>query len=184
MTEQSEIVAPLDAYATAKPDEPTFTLQGGDPFAAPLVSLWAQLARIAAIPEGSQRQADEAVFTGIQAARTLRKTVSESEREELLKRATLAEEVSWNMDAYRKRQATDAEPETSGEKLSVDERLDLYDLRNFAAGRLNNAVSELAEIYERLQTAGFEDEDFFNALRSSRVALQGASRRVRVQRGA
>jgi hypothetical protein len=40
-----EVVAPLDAYATAKPDEPTFTLQGGDPLAGPLVRAWAFLAR-------------------------------------------------------------------------------------------------------------------------------------------
>jgi hypothetical protein len=44
-TEEAEVVAPLDAYATAKPDEPTFTLQGGDPLAGPLVRTWAFLAR-------------------------------------------------------------------------------------------------------------------------------------------
>lgn len=180
MTDQSEIVAPLDAYATAKPDEPTWTVQGGDPLGAPLLRLWSQLARIMCGQiSPTSFDPNEAVNAALET-----ELPNVAEQDELLKRATLTEEISWDMDAYRKGQATDAEPETSGEKLSVDERLDLYDLRNFAASRLNNAVGELTEIYDRLQAAGFEDADVFNALRSSRLALASASKRVRVQRGA
>ena len=36
---------PLDGLLTAKPGEPIFTLQGGDPLAAPLVREWARQAR-------------------------------------------------------------------------------------------------------------------------------------------
>jgi hypothetical protein len=96
MTE--EVVAPLDAYATAKPDEPVFTLQGGDPLAAPLVRLWAQLARLRT---GLGKGLWPPSFTDAENA-VLNHDVSHDEKESanLLLRATAAEEVSWAMDAY------------------------------------------------------------------------------------
>lgn len=142
-----ETVAPLDAYQTAKPKEPTFTLQGGDPSAWALVETWAWLARYRA--GGPFTLADElgeylksAVFDYC--------SEPDSEREELLLRATEAERVSWQMKAYLKGQFG-AEPETSSENsLPVEARLELFELRTLVASRISNMFSELNEIIERL----------------------------------
>ena len=157
-----EIVAPLDAYATAKPDEPTFTLQGGDPLAAPLVRIWAQAARVRA---------------GALKSDTINYTLSldgigesiehdEKERDNLLVRATAAEEVSWSMDEYRKHgHATDKPTEAKDTHLDELQRIDLHDLRVRIASRLSNFRCELVEMRQALIKAGFTDYlgDFLNA---------------------
>lgn len=48
-----------DAIATAKPDEPLFPLQGGDPFAPPAISRWVELARAAAFAEPDPAKAEK-----------------------------------------------------------------------------------------------------------------------------
>lgn len=163
---ETEAVAPLDAYATAKPDEPTFTLQGGDPLAAPLVRLWALFAREAAgVPDPDLR--DLINSTKIERVST------ERERQELLKRATLAEEVSWNMDAYLKGQlGASEEGEISGEKLSVDDRLDLFDVRVRAAVEIANMIAVSKELHETLKAKNFEDNLAYAYLKSIFSMLQ------------
>jgi hypothetical protein len=138
----------LDAHQTAKPDEPTFTLQGGDPAAAPLVRLWAQMARqrCGLLPDCQIE------------ANVLPPPENDHEREELLKRATLAEELSWDMDSYQKGTGAE-EAEISSENPAIDERLDLFDLRRFSASRISGMFSELQEIHDRLEAAGFEDNE-------------------------
>lgn len=148
---------PLDAYPTAKPGESTFTLQGGDPLAAPLVRLWAQLARIQAGVKYSF-VVNEDVLSIAQRATP----ETDAEKEELLLRATSAEELSWDMDNYRAGRRE--EPETASENLPVPERIDLFDLRTFAASRVSNAIAELKEIAERLKAAGFENRAAFDFL--------------------
>src|SRR3982750_1163012 len=92
-------IAPLDAYVTAKPNEPTWTVQGGDPLGGPLLRIWAVFARIQAgvIPE----QGTEFVYEQILKAANNNPPENERERDELLIRATKTEEVSWSMDTYR-----------------------------------------------------------------------------------
>lgn len=90
---------PFDGFESLKPGEPVFPLQGGDPLSAPLVQLWASCARVRA---GSGTPdiltAPFAKLAGIAA----REQAGAHKREELLLRATEAEAISWEMDAYRK----------------------------------------------------------------------------------
>lgn len=72
---------PFDAFESAKPDEPIFTLQGGDKWAPELVLVWARKARTEALAVEESKP-----------ARAL----------ELKLRATSAEGIAWNMQAYQK----------------------------------------------------------------------------------
>jgi hypothetical protein len=149
-----EVVAPLDAYATAKPDEPVFTLQGGDPLAAPLVRLWAQLARLRT---GLGKGLWPPSFTDAENA-VLNHDVSHDEKESanLLLRATAAEEVSWAMDAYVNGNRNSDVP-TEAEDTHLDElkRIDLHDVRVRVAQRLSNIASELTDLDTVLRDAGY-----------------------------
>lgn len=152
-------IAPLDAYATAKPDEPTFTLQGGDPLAEPLVKLWAIAARVQAGIVNAVFLTDFAFDLGAAAERN---SVADDERERdaLLIRATAAEEVSWKMKDYRAgRTDAEAEPKAAGEN-SLDEkaRLDLFDRRVRYAQKTSEMFSVLSDIHIDLCNRGFIHE--------------------------
>src|SRR5205085_1542980 len=114
--------APLDAYVTAKPDEPTFTLQGGDPLAEPLVQLWAHLARVRT---GLLTGDADWIYPALKAACHPDSDLSGNEREvnNLLLRATAAEEVSWAMRDYCRGNTSSgkASPEIPAEN-SLDEK--------------------------------------------------------------
>lgn len=75
-----------DAIETAKPGEPLFPIQGGDPFGPPTVQYWADLARAAAL------ELDE----------------DDPKRARLLDKALSAEQVGWAMQAYQRREEIDA----------------------------------------------------------------------------
>ena len=152
-----EVVAPLDAYATAKPDEPTFTLQGGDPLAPALVREWALLARVRAglIPDASGILGQALEAAAMHSVRD-----DERERDSLLVRATAAEEVSWAMDAYQKGEhATDKPSEAQDTHLDELQRIDLHDLKVRVASKLSNFRCEMIEMCEALEKAGFTDEE-------------------------
>jgi len=68
-----------DAIASAKPDEPLFPIQGGDPFGPPTVLHWVALCRAAGMAESSPKRADH-----------------------LLRKASDAELVAWTMMAYQR----------------------------------------------------------------------------------
>ena len=91
---------PFDGMENAKPGEPVFTLQGGDPLAAPLVQLWADAAR----KRAGVGAGNSTVLAGdlTKLIRAACEQVGDHKREELLLRATEAEAISWEMDAYRK----------------------------------------------------------------------------------
>jgi hypothetical protein len=138
-----EVVAPLDAYATAKPDEPTFTLQGGDPLAGPLVRAWAFLARRRACVI---RFEQESFGELIEAAIGNSAEHDEQERDGLLVRATAAEQVSWEMDAYRKGNHHKDQPaEAVDTHLNELQRIDLHDMK--------------VRIAQELSDRGYQDED-------------------------
>lgn len=148
---------PLDAYVTAKPGEPTFSLQGGDPLAPALVRLWAQLARVqCGIISPTAVDCNEVINNAVHKA----ELPSVSEQADLQLRATKAEELSWDMDAYLKGQSG-AEPETSGEKLSVPERLDLFDVRVRMAAKISESLSVINDMREIVEDAGFRDPLFY-----------------------
>ncbi len=67
-----ETVGDYDAIETAKPGEPIFTLQGGDPFSPDTILHWAGLARAAGLVADKPEDAAK-----------------------LLKKATAAEQVAW-----------------------------------------------------------------------------------------
>jgi hypothetical protein len=175
-----EVVAPLDAYATAKPDEPTFTLQGGDPLAGPLVRIWAFLARRRA---GAVRFADKTFEETIEAAIGNSVADDERERDNLLLRATAAEKVSWEMDAYRRGDhSTDLPTEAADTHLNELQRIDLHDLKVRAAQKLSSFRCELLEIQEALAKAGFNDDEVLQRLGSASDALKALNEAVEPRR--
>jgi hypothetical protein len=150
--------APLDAFETAKPDEPLFTLQGGDPLAAPLVQLWAMAARCRAGLIPADKFLTKDTLNGLTNA-AIRHSVAgdERERDNLKVRATAAEEVSWAMDDYRNGHVgTDVPTEAADTHLSELQRIDLYELKVRAAQKLSSFRSELREIREALEKAGLD----------------------------
>lgn len=147
-----EIVAPLDAYATAKPDEPVFTLQGGDPFAGPLVRLWACMARRRAGVPGKIPSDD--------LTRIAREHAAPNEREQtnLLVRATAAEEVSWEMDGYLKGEAVQHEDEeTLSDEIDEKARIDLFDYRVRSAQKMQDMIATLVDMSDELHKRGHHD---------------------------
>lgn len=150
--------APLDAYATAKPDEPTWTVQGGDPLGGPLLLVWAHFARIQAgvVQQGI---ADNIFYKLLYAANN-NPPENDREREALLIRATQTEEVSWDMDAYRAGH-TAAEGLKTPAENSLDEktRLDLHDFRVRSAQKINGMVYDLMEMAEYFSKAEFQTGD-------------------------
>lgn len=147
-----EAVAPLDAYATAKPDEPVWTVQGGDPLGAPLLRLWAFCARVRA---GSITGDADWIYPLLEAAcKPDNSATNEQEINDLLTRATLTEQVSWNMDAYFKGQSFD--PKAPAEK-STAEQIDLFDARVHAADKISGFAGELNNIAEDLKARGFDN---------------------------
>jgi hypothetical protein len=154
MTEATKTTpAPLDAYETAKPNEPVFTLQGGDPLAAPLVRLWALLARVRA---NTIRGDSEWIYPPLESA--LRSIVEHDPREcdNLLLRATQAEVVSWEMDSYAKGEESEAEVK----RLEMDEftKLDVYDIRRRFASAISSFASDVAAYKIALSNRGVLDE--------------------------
>lgn len=180
----TETPAPLDAYLTAKSNEPVFVLQGGDPLAAPLVRLWAAAARVraGAVPPSA--------LTGVEVdlkyicADSL--VTNEREAAGLLTRATAAEEVSWSMDDYRKGRIGTEEAKPSGEN-SADEkaRLDVYDLRRRCADRISNLRCSIAEYRDDLIAKGYitSGDELDNSIEGLMRSAKTISDRIDVRRG-
>jgi len=178
MTEASKSnPAPLDAYETAKPDEPIFTLQGGDPLAAPLVRLWAELAR---------------ARTGLRphllvTMNDCRRTGSEAsvahdpkEVNRLLIRATEAEQISWLMDEYLAGGiviAQDAE-----KHFDEFEKLDIYDIRRRCASAISNFFSELNDYREELVKHEFLDAELNNSIEGIILALRSIEAKIGISK--
>lgn len=123
-----------DAIETAKPGEPLFPIQGGDPFGPPTVLHWASLARAAGLAEADEAKA-----------------------ERLLRKATDAEHVAWIMQAY---QDGHAEPENKratyndAPQIEVDESAGheraVREARIKGVERLNNIVAMATDIAEAI----------------------------------
>lgn len=133
---------PFDAFETAKPGEPIFTLQGGDPLSPPTILHWAGLARTAAVAEPDPEKARK-----------------------LLVKATNAEVVAWTMRAYQR-----GEVELSGQDHratyldkspdSVEgiEAAKRHGILVGAARRLDNAVAECLAAAEEIEGLGLTDD--------------------------
>lgn len=168
--------SPLDAYVTAEPDEPVFTLQGGDPLAGPLVMLWARLARarcgLGFEPEASIEWAT-AIFKDNQAFKS-------AERDDLLRRATEAEQICWAMTAYRKGQREQVAEDNA--QRNVETRLDLHDYKIYCANRISNAFSELNDMMSQLDILD-PDNPVIESIRNEIVALRSLFNEVEPRPG-
>lgn len=148
---------PTDAWLTAAPNEPTWTLQGGDPLAAPLLRFWAQLARVRAgeITKIDLGRMDDACVAAVNSS-----VDTAHERKTLLKRATLTEEISWDMDEFRKNPSGATGVKTSaGISATENARLDTYDAVTRGCATLSQMRSELNEAKNLLLEKQYEDEN-------------------------
>ncbi len=124
-----------DAIETAKPGEPLFPIQGGDPFGPPTVLHWARLAR-----EAGEAEADE------------------KRSAKLLRKATDAEQVAWDMQAYQRGHAAQSEavkPSSyTGHEIVLDETADLArkvrEAQIKGAAQLHNLVGVGTDIADTL----------------------------------
>jgi hypothetical protein len=139
----------LDAYRTAEPDEPVFTLQGGDVLAHETLKFYIENRRRAAVDLPHSRH-----------------------RENELKRCTEAEEVLWAMKSYFKGERQTLHNVETESRLAEAEALDLHTYRVYCAGRLSNAFSEMNEMVGKLRTLGWDDGSVLNSLHNEIVALR------------
>jgi hypothetical protein len=157
--------APLDGYLTAKPNEPIFVLQGGDPLAPPLVQQWITTARALAL-----------------------QLESESQRNALLIRATAAEEVLWAMQNYLRGHTStgEVEPKTPLEN-SVDEkaRLDVYDVRRRCASRIYDLRGAITEYRKELLSKHFisAGDELDNSIEGLLCSAKSIADRINIRRG-
>lgn len=167
--------SPLDAYATAEPTEPTFTLQGGDPLAASLVRLWAYLTRVRTGMRGDVAW----IATPIYAAESSSVEDDKEQCKNLLKRATEAEQISWYMDGYRRGETSLAE---QVKELSDLEKLDIYDVRRRCATSIHYFWSELKGYQERLTEFGFMEPELDNSIEGVVLALRSISDKIGINK--
>lgn len=121
-----------DAIATAKPGEPLFPIQGGDPFGPPTVFHWAKLCRQAGLEESDPKKA-----------------------EALLRKASDAELVGWAMQSYQR-----GEVELEGTRATYNDAVtvtvEANDQRRVrealirGSGRLHNSIAAANEVAESL----------------------------------
>lgn len=166
--------SPLDAYFTAKPNEPTWTVQGGDPLGGPLLRLWAHFARIQA--NAYPGRGLEGIFEQILKAANHNMPDKPSDREELLVRATETEYVSWNMDEYLK--GYSSEEIRSWKTANVFDKLDVFDVRRRAASLISNFFSELNDYREQLAKLGSLSEELDNKLQGTILALRSIQKEI------
>jgi len=152
----------FDAFETAKPGEPIFTLQGGDPLAPDLVLAWAKMARgIGMILQDSATTEQEM-----------------REAEEYLIKASSAEHIAWSMAEYQAGVLIEQEEQET--KPETREALDLQDKRLFHARRLDNAVHEVT--LARDFAADHPVEDEVETLSKAQILLRHAASLIRPRR--
>lgn len=169
-----------DAHETLKKDEPPFTVQGGDPLAPETVQFWADYARATA----------RAILQGVTAKATVTFEVPQGEddfapteqdkvaADALLRRATAAEQVSWDMLAYQRGDETAPEVRAtySGDPVEQSQTVETRRARIKSVSRLNNALAEANEVADKLDAIGECPADVAiirTAVRNLRLAAEG-----------
>jgi hypothetical protein len=89
-----------DAIETAKPGEPLFPIQGGDPLGPPCVQFWADEARSLARRIMSGEEAGFQPGDGDEVYHP--SEMDKRQAKKLLEKATQAEQVKWAMEAYQR----------------------------------------------------------------------------------
>lgn len=133
----------LDGYERAKPGEPIFTLQGGDPIAVEMVKLYISKRRQRALDMDEGREAEAELVRCSEAERTL-----------------------WAMQNYLAGRAQ-VDAQEQSERSDEPEAVDLFDCRVRAANKLNEMRGELNEIGIELKRRGFtvqSDAPLYSAL--------------------
>jgi acetylornithine deacetylase/succinyl-diaminopimelate desuccinylase-like protein len=167
MTNTKEIPGPFDGLTRAKPGEPVFPLQGGDPQAAGLVRQWVQVRRDAAakMPEGKDRDLE-------------------------LLRCREADEIAMDMDAYR-RGEVEAEARSANEPTATSYggggsddmaaaiRLSQRQLHH--ARKLDNAVSDTVDAATFCRT--IDKLDTAEELEDAAAVIRRVAEDVRPSRG-
>ena len=156
-----------DGMETAKPGEPVFTVQGGDPLGPLTVMFWAWKAR--------------------QLARTLD---DDKARDRLQRKATAAEEVAWAMRAYQR-----GEAEKPGERASYNDQA-APEVEHDDAGRiadraalilsvsqLNDAAARAKVVSETLAGIGSEYFEADAKINAAMTLLQAAASDIEPRRG-
>lgn len=189
MTEVStkEHAGEFDALETAKPDEPIFVVQGGDPLGPPTVQFWADRARDCARDIMDGKQAGFEPSDKLPEYEATEHDRREAER--LLRKATNAEEVSWAMKAYQRREF---EPhggratynDTAGPDLTEDQ-LDRAAKRKALiamVGQLNNALAIANDVGEGLVKLDLH-HDVVRVINEAVEGLKLASAAIEPRRG-
>lgn len=151
-----------DAILTAKPDEPLFPVQGGDPRGPSTVQFWADFARAGARAclQGAKVRVLDSRFELYGGPEVYDPTEADQlAAERLLKKATNAEQVAWAMQAYQR-----GEDDQEGERASYSdvltdqmtgEALDRASRRKALIsmkGQLHNAVAIAQAVVDALAT--------------------------------
>lgn len=155
MTDDTET---YDAHETAKPNEPTFTVQGGDPAGPWTVQFWADLARATArsLLDGTTIRRPRYEFVTTEASDDFEPSEADKVAADVwLRKATAAEQVGWTMKAYQRGEADAPETKTevsaeAADAATVESRAALIK----QAGRLHNAIGIAKDAEEALATLG------------------------------
>jgi hypothetical protein len=149
-----------DAIETAKPGEPLFPIQGGDPHGPPTVLFWAKLCREAGLAE---TKPEEAV--------------------RLLRKASQAEAVAWAMQAYQR--GLDAVPGATTYHDTTADYLATADQRSGlirGSTRLHNVLADALPVAEMLARFRVHPEQEVN-IREAVELLKEAAFAIEPRRG-
>jgi hypothetical protein len=185
LTPTREEPGPFDGMENAKPGEPVFTLQGGDPLAAALVQLWADAARVrAGIITADSLAIGFAKLAGVAA----REPVGQHKRDEMKIRATEAEAIGWEMSAYRKgEKLVEKETESySGHKESGESKEQAKRTRSLhdLAHNIEEAKYYVSETALGLDSLDRTHPAVASRLRDIAAELDGHARAIRPARRA
>lgn len=152
-----------DAIATAKPGEPLFPLQGGDPFAPATILHWASLVRDAAHKEPDRKKA-----------------------EAMLRKATDAEFAAWSFQAYFRGEAeaaSEGDRSTySGVTIDVDEGRTQREAMIRGAMKLHSILADALVIAETLAKYRIHPEEEVR-IRDAVAGLRQAAVTIEPRRG-
>lgn len=149
-----------DAIETAKPGEPLFPIQGGDPFGPPTVLHWARLCREAGMAATKPEEA-----------------------ERLLRKASQAEGVAWMMLDYQR--GLDRDPRASTYHDTTADYLAGADQRAAlirGSTRLHNMVADTLPVAEMLARFRVHPEQEVR-IREAVAALKEAALLIEPRRG-
>lgn len=150
-----------DAIETAKPGEPLFPVQGGDPIGPKTVQFWVDEQRKLALACTDEKRARA-----------------------MLQKASQAEEVAWAMLAYQRGEEAVEERRLSysDNHDETDEKRTTCEILIHGAGRLHNALAIVAEVADSLaknRLAPFEEV----ALREAVEQIKEAAIKIEPRRG-